>query len=139
MAPQPGPQYFRRTGLGAVTAICLGLGLYTTVVLAPKSIPYESLGFFGSFLQYLTVNHYSKLYFGYYLTWIIHGVEALYTYKLAGYSQSHCTLHCYCNPFCCPHDTISPFPGVGLSFHGTIIAEFPQSGTLLVAVRGMTG
>ncbi|XP_078721328.1 transmembrane protein 254 isoform X2 [Lampetra fluviatilis] len=84
MAPQPGPQYFRRTGLGAVTAICLGLGLYTTVVLAPKSIPYESLGFFGSFLQYLTVNHYSKLYFGYYLTWIIHGVEALYTYKLAG-------------------------------------------------------
>ncbi|XP_078459614.1 transmembrane protein 254 [Lampetra planeri] len=83
MAPQPGPQYFRRTGLGAVTAICLGLGLYTTVVLAPKSIPYESLGFFGSFLQYLTVNHYSKLYFGYYLTWIIHGVEALYTYKLA--------------------------------------------------------
>ncbi|XP_032814908.1 transmembrane protein 254 [Petromyzon marinus] len=84
MAPQPGPEYFRRTGLGAVTAISLGLGLYTAVVLAPKSIPYESLGFFGSFLQYLTVNHYGKLYFGYYLTWIIHGVEALYTYKLAG-------------------------------------------------------
>ncbi|ELW61469.1 hypothetical protein TREES_T100001822 [Tupaia chinensis] len=52
--------YFRTARLLPSLATVLGLGYFAWVVFWPQSIPYQSLGFLGSFTQYL-VDHHSAL------------------------------------------------------------------------------
>nr|KAF6459417.1 transmembrane protein 254 [Rousettus aegyptiacus] len=58
------------------------LGEGSWVVFWPQSIPYQSLGLLGSFTQYLVDHHHTVLRNGYWLAWLIHVGEALYSMVL---------------------------------------------------------
>ncbi|PKK28289.1 transmembrane protein 254 [Columba livia] len=52
------------------------------VTLWPSTIPYRYLGIFGTFLNYLVENHHKWVCYGFWISWLIHVVEALYSVKL---------------------------------------------------------
>ncbi|XP_068255957.1 transmembrane protein 254 isoform X2 [Nyctibius grandis] len=52
------------------------------VALWPSTIPYSSLGIFGSFLNYFVENYHKWVCYGFCITWLIHLVEAFYSVKL---------------------------------------------------------
>ncbi|XP_053306064.1 transmembrane protein 254 [Spea bombifrons] len=74
--------YFRRASLFWMALITLSMGFFTWTVFFPEQIPYEKLGPFGSFVQYLVKNHYGVMYHGFWVAWIIHLLEALYSMRL---------------------------------------------------------
>ncbi|XP_016020480.2 transmembrane protein 254 isoform X1 [Rousettus aegyptiacus] len=95
MSSAPGAEaYFRRSSLFWFTVISISFGYYTVkaasgvmalfrwVVFWPQSIPYQSLGLLGSFTQYLVDHHHTVLRNGYWLAWLIHVGEALYSMVL---------------------------------------------------------
>ncbi|XP_016020482.2 transmembrane protein 254 isoform X2 [Rousettus aegyptiacus] len=83
MSSAPGAEaYFRRSSLFWFTVISISFGYYTWVVFWPQSIPYQSLGLLGSFTQYLVDHHHTVLRNGYWLAWLIHVGEALYSMVL---------------------------------------------------------
>ncbi|XP_006154966.1 transmembrane protein 254 isoform X2 [Tupaia chinensis] len=77
--------YFRTGSLLWFTVITLSFGYYTWVVFWPQSIPYQSLGFLGSFTQYLVDHHSALLRNGFWLAWLIHLGESLYAMVLCKY------------------------------------------------------
>uniref|UniRef100_A0A8D2N4Q1 Transmembrane protein 254 n=1 Tax=Zonotrichia albicollis TaxID=44394 RepID=A0A8D2N4Q1_ZONAL len=52
------------------------------VTLWPSTIPYSYLGLFGTFLNYLVEHHHKWVCYGFWISWLIHIVEALYGIKL---------------------------------------------------------
>ncbi|NXD91273.1 TM254 protein, partial [Chaetorhynchus papuensis] len=52
------------------------------VTLWPSTIPYSYLGIFGTFLKYLVEHHHKWVCYGFWVSWLIHVVEALYCIKL---------------------------------------------------------
>ncbi|XP_006154965.1 transmembrane protein 254 isoform X1 [Tupaia chinensis] len=77
--------YFRTARLLPSLATVLGLGYFAWVVFWPQSIPYQSLGFLGSFTQYLVDHHSALLRNGFWLAWLIHLGESLYAMVLCKY------------------------------------------------------
>ncbi|XP_067828773.1 transmembrane protein 254 [Heptranchias perlo] len=74
--------YFRRTSLFWMAVITGFFGYYTLLMFWPQSVPYESLGPWGSFSKYLVDNYHQCLYICYWLAWALHLFEALYSVKL---------------------------------------------------------
>ncbi|XP_041031992.1 transmembrane protein 254 isoform X1 [Carcharodon carcharias] len=74
--------YFRRTSLFWISVITGSFGYYTLLMFWPQSVPYKSLGPWGSFSKYLVDNYHPYLYIGYWLVWVLHLAEALYSVKL---------------------------------------------------------
>ncbi|KFP18558.1 Transmembrane protein 254, partial [Egretta garzetta] len=56
--------------------------LFKWVTLWPSTIPYSYLGIFGRFLNYLVENHHKWVCYGFWVSWLIHVVEAFYGVKL---------------------------------------------------------
>ncbi|KAI1236438.1 hypothetical protein IHE44_0001731 [Lamprotornis superbus] len=52
------------------------------VTLWPSTIPYSYLGLFGTFLNYLVEHHHKWVCYMFWISWLIHIVEALYGIKL---------------------------------------------------------
>ncbi|NWX85600.1 TM254 protein, partial [Nothoprocta ornata] len=52
------------------------------VTLSPSTIPYTYLGVFGSFLNFLVKNYHKWVCYGFWVSWLIHIVEAFYGVKL---------------------------------------------------------
>ncbi|NWR31113.1 TM254 protein, partial [Furnarius figulus] len=52
------------------------------VTLWPSTIPYSYLGIFGTFLNYLVEHHHKWVCYMFWVSWLIHIVEALYGIKL---------------------------------------------------------
>ncbi|NWU51927.1 TM254 protein, partial [Dromas ardeola] len=52
------------------------------VTLWPSTIPYNYLGIFGTFLNYLVKNYHKWVCYGFWVSWLIHVVEAFYSVKL---------------------------------------------------------
>ncbi|XP_067277574.1 transmembrane protein 254 [Pseudorasbora parva] len=82
MAKSDGCSYFRRSSLFWVAIVGLSLGFFTWTVFWPQDVPYGSLGPLGALAKYLVDNHYPVMYYGWYLTWVVHALEALYALKL---------------------------------------------------------
>ncbi|XP_048843698.1 transmembrane protein 254 [Brienomyrus brachyistius] len=74
--------YFKRTSLFWMLTLTLSLGLYTWIVFWPDQVPYASMGPLGSFFQYLVKQHFTAMYYGWWLVWMIHISEAFYSQKL---------------------------------------------------------
>ncbi|XP_078386792.1 transmembrane protein 254 isoform X1 [Cetorhinus maximus] len=74
--------YFRRTSLFWIFVVTGSFGYYTLLMFWPQSVPYKSLGLWGSFSKYLVDNYHPHLYIGYWLAWALHLAEALYSVKL---------------------------------------------------------
>ncbi|XP_069741837.1 transmembrane protein 254 isoform X2 [Narcine bancroftii] len=74
--------YFRRTRLFWMAVITGAFGYYTLLVFWPQSIPYKSLGLWGNFSKNLVDKYHPHLYGGYWLAWLVHVAEALYSIKL---------------------------------------------------------
>ncbi|KAG8434993.1 hypothetical protein GDO86_013086 [Hymenochirus boettgeri] len=79
MASMGNPSYFRRASLFLMSVITLSMGLFTWTVFWPASVPYGHLGPLGSLAQYLVKNHYSLMYYGFWCSWAVHILEALYS------------------------------------------------------------
>ncbi|NXA42452.1 TM254 protein, partial [Eudromia elegans] len=56
--------------------------VFQWVTLSPATIPYTYLGVFGSFLNYLVENYHKWVCYGFWVSWLIHIVEAFYGVKL---------------------------------------------------------
>ncbi|NXB53301.1 TM254 protein, partial [Leucopsar rothschildi] len=52
------------------------------VTLWPSTIPYSYLGLFGTFLNYLVEHHHKWVCYMFWISWLIHIVEALYGIKI---------------------------------------------------------
>ncbi|XP_075466524.1 transmembrane protein 254 [Ascaphus truei] len=77
-----GGSYFRRAGLSWMALIALAMGFFTWTVFWPTQVPYRQLGPVGSLAQYMVTNHYSVLYYGFWLAWVVHVLEAVYAVRL---------------------------------------------------------
>lgn len=82
MAKSDGCSYFRRSSLLWVGIVAFSLGFFTWTVFWPQDVPYGSLGPLGALAKHLVDHHYPVLYYGWYLTWVVHVLEALYALKL---------------------------------------------------------
>ncbi|KAJ8417991.1 hypothetical protein AAFF_G00137000 [Aldrovandia affinis] len=51
-------------------------------VFWPEQLPMEKLGLLGSLSKYLLEHHYPVLYNGWWLAWLVHVFEALYSMKV---------------------------------------------------------
>ncbi|TRZ01633.1 hypothetical protein DNTS_015963 [Danionella cerebrum] len=89
MARSDGSSFFRRSNSFWIVTISLSLAFYTCSVFWPELIPFSSLGPFGALVKHLVDNHYPVLYYGWYLTWIIHLLEALFAMKLCSDKGIH--------------------------------------------------
>ncbi|KAM4897160.1 transmembrane protein 254 [Sylvia borin] len=74
--------YFQRSRFIWMVAIIFGNILLGWVALLPSTIPYNYLGLFGTFLNYLVEHHHKWVYSGFWISWLIHIVEALCCVKL---------------------------------------------------------
>ncbi|XP_040176531.1 transmembrane protein 254 [Rana temporaria] len=74
--------HFQRASLLWMTVITLSMGFFAWTVFWPTKVPYEHLGPLGSFVQYLVKNHYSTLFNGFWVAWLIHVAEAAYSLRL---------------------------------------------------------
>ncbi|KAM3913623.1 transmembrane protein 254 [Leptodactylus fuscus] len=77
-----GAAYFRRVGILWMTFVTVAMSFFTWTVFWPTTVPYEQLGPLGSFTQYMVKNHYSGLYYGFWVAWTLHVLEALYGVRL---------------------------------------------------------
>ncbi|RLW04072.1 hypothetical protein DV515_00006098 [Chloebia gouldiae] len=77
-----GSCHFQRSRLIWMVAIICGMILLGWVTLWPSTIPYSYLGLFGTFLNYLVEHHHKWVCYGFWISWLIHIVEALYGIKL---------------------------------------------------------
>ncbi|XP_064418595.1 transmembrane protein 254 [Latimeria chalumnae] len=82
MAESENGSYFRRTNLFWMAVITTMMGFFMWTVLWPTQVPLEKLGPFGTITKYLVDNHYTLLYYGFWLAWAIHVAEALYSLKV---------------------------------------------------------
>ncbi|CAN9500037.1 unnamed protein product [Ophioblennius macclurei] len=82
MAKSDGSDFFRRTSLFWMVAVTLGMGYYTLIVYAPERIPFQYLGLFGTFCNYLVENYAQVMYKGWWAAWAIHVLEACISLKL---------------------------------------------------------
>ncbi|XP_075073236.1 transmembrane protein 254 isoform X1 [Mixophyes fleayi] len=82
MASVGSANYFHRTSLFWMAIITVSMGFFTWTVFWPTQVPYEHLGPLGSIAQYMVKNHYSALYYGFWLAWAVHVAEALYSLQL---------------------------------------------------------
>uniref|UniRef100_A0A3B3S493 Transmembrane protein 254 n=1 Tax=Paramormyrops kingsleyae TaxID=1676925 RepID=A0A3B3S493_9TELE len=98
--------YFKRSSLFWMLTITLSLGFYTWTVFWPDQVPYASMGPLGSFFQYLVKQHFTVMYYGWWLVWMIHISEAFYSQKLCSYCRPGQQRRC---PGCCRHGPISRF------------------------------
>ncbi|XP_067996039.1 transmembrane protein 254 [Melanerpes formicivorus] len=80
--PRDGSCHFERSRLIWMIAITFGMILLGWVTLWPSTIPYSYLGIFGTFLNYLVENHHKWVCYGFWVSWLIHVVEAFYGVKL---------------------------------------------------------
>ncbi|XP_069467133.1 transmembrane protein 254 [Ambystoma mexicanum] len=74
--------YFRRSSLLWMVLISLSMGFFALTVFWPQHVPYQQLGPIGPFVRYLVQNHHPWLYFGFWTSWAIHVMEAVYTIRL---------------------------------------------------------
>uniref|UniRef100_UPI00398F3321 transmembrane protein 254 n=1 Tax=Pristiophorus japonicus TaxID=55135 RepID=UPI00398F3321 len=74
--------YFRRTSIVWMAVITALFGYYTLLTFWPQSVPYKSLGPLGRFSKYLVENYNPYLYICYWMAWVIHLAETLYSIKL---------------------------------------------------------
>ncbi|KAG1963068.1 transmembrane protein 254 [Pimephales promelas] len=82
MAKSDSSSYFRRSSVFWIVIVAGALGFYTWTVFWPQGVPYSSLGPLGALAKHLVDSHYPVLYYGWYLTWIIHTFEALFALKV---------------------------------------------------------
>ncbi|KAJ8359871.1 hypothetical protein SKAU_G00163960 [Synaphobranchus kaupii] len=74
--------YFKNPSLFWIATIGLSMGYYTCTVFWPEQMPFEMLGPLGSLSKYLLQNHYPLLYTGWWMAWLVHMAEALYSLKV---------------------------------------------------------
>ncbi|KAM4669696.1 transmembrane protein 254 [Amazona ochrocephala] len=77
-----GSCHFQRSRLIWMIAIAFGMVVLGWVSLFPSTIPYSYLGVFGTFLNYLVENHHKWVCYGFWVSWLIHVVEAFYGVKM---------------------------------------------------------
>ncbi|XP_016371887.1 transmembrane protein 254 [Sinocyclocheilus rhinocerous] len=82
MARSDGSSYFRRSSLFWMVVVTLSLSFFTWTVFWPQDLPYGSLGPLGALAKHLVDYHYPVLYYGWFLTWVIHLFEALFALKV---------------------------------------------------------
>ncbi|XP_056617545.1 transmembrane protein 254 [Triplophysa dalaica] len=75
-------EYFRRSSLFWIVIVTVSLTFYTWTVFWPQDVPYGSLGPLGALAKHLVDNHYQIMYYGWFLTWVVHTFEALYALKV---------------------------------------------------------
>ncbi|KAJ8248221.1 hypothetical protein GJAV_G00239720 [Gymnothorax javanicus] len=74
--------YFKNPSLFWMATISLSMGFYTCAVFWPELIPFDMLGPLGSLSKYLLENHYPLMYYGWWMAWLVHLAEALYSIKV---------------------------------------------------------
>lgn len=74
--------YFKNPSLFWISVIFFSMGYYTCTVFWPEQIPFDMLGPLGSLSKYLLENHYPLLYTGWWMAWLVHVAEALYSLKV---------------------------------------------------------
>ncbi|XP_032047492.1 transmembrane protein 254 [Aythya fuligula] len=79
---QDGSCHFQRSRLLWMIAIACGMILLGWVTLGPSTIPYSYLGPFGTFLRHIAEHYHTWVCYAFYVSWLIHLVEALYGVKL---------------------------------------------------------
>ncbi|XP_030628482.1 transmembrane protein 254 [Chanos chanos] len=84
MAKSDGYAYFRRTSLFWIITVTLSMGYFTWTVFWPSEVPYGSLGPLGSLSKYLVDNHYHYMYYGWWMSWAVHMMEAILALKMCG-------------------------------------------------------
>ncbi|KAG9344383.1 hypothetical protein JZ751_011052 [Albula glossodonta] len=82
MARSDGCAYFKRTSLFWIATVSLSMGYYTCTVFWPEQLPYDKLGPLGSLSRYLVEHHHPLMYTGWWLAWLVHVGEALYSLKV---------------------------------------------------------
>ncbi|KAM9726585.1 transmembrane protein 254 isoform 1-T1 [Menidia menidia] len=82
MAKSNGSDYFKRTSLFWIVTVTLMVGYYTCIVFSPEKIPFEFLGGFGTFCQYLVDNHAGLMHKGWWAAFAIHVFESLVALKV---------------------------------------------------------
>ncbi|XP_068111571.1 transmembrane protein 254 [Hyperolius riggenbachi] len=81
-AGSAGTNYFRRASVFWMAVITFAMGFFAWTVFWPSHVPYEQLGPVGSFVEYLVKNHYSQLFYWFWIAWLIHVGEAAYSLHL---------------------------------------------------------
>uniref|UniRef100_A0A8C2JJ45 Transmembrane protein 254 n=1 Tax=Cyprinus carpio TaxID=7962 RepID=A0A8C2JJ45_CYPCA len=56
--------------------------LFQWTVFWPQDVPYGLLGPLGALAKYFVDYHYPVMYYGWFMTWVIHLFEALFALKL---------------------------------------------------------
>ncbi|XP_068544573.1 transmembrane protein 254 [Anas acuta] len=79
---QDGSCHFQRSRLLWMIAIAFGMIVLGWVTLGPSTIPYSYLGPFGTFLRYIAEHYHTWVCYAFYVSWLIHLVEALYGIQL---------------------------------------------------------
>uniref|UniRef100_A0A8C1L7U7 Transmembrane protein 254 n=1 Tax=Cyprinus carpio TaxID=7962 RepID=A0A8C1L7U7_CYPCA len=82
MARSDGGSYFRRSSLFWMVVVTGFLSFYTWTVFWPQDVPYGLLGPLGALAKYFVDYHYPVMYYGWFMTWVIHLFEALFALKL---------------------------------------------------------
>ncbi|KAM5141098.1 transmembrane protein 254 isoform 1-T1 [Mantella aurantiaca] len=82
MASTGSAAHFQRASLFWMAVITLSMGFFAWTVFWPTKVPYEQLGPLGSLVQYLVKNHYSTLFNGFWVGWLVHVAEAAYSLRL---------------------------------------------------------
>uniref|UniRef100_A0A8C1YSE0 Transmembrane protein 254 n=1 Tax=Cyprinus carpio TaxID=7962 RepID=A0A8C1YSE0_CYPCA len=82
MARSDGGSYFRRSSLFWMVVVTGFLSFYTWMVFWPQDVLYGLLGPLGALAKYFVDYHYPVMYYGWFMTWVIHLFEALFALKL---------------------------------------------------------
>nr|XP_055025682.1 transmembrane protein 254 [Misgurnus anguillicaudatus] len=82
MAESDGRAYFRRSSLFWIITVTLSICFFTWVVFWPQDVPYDSLGPLGALAKHFVDYHYSVIYYGWFLTWVVHLFEACFALKV---------------------------------------------------------
>ncbi|XP_051897520.1 transmembrane protein 254 [Pristis pectinata] len=82
MSAEVSGAYFKRISFFWMAVITGSFGYFTLLMFWPQTIPYKSLGLWGNFSKYLVDKYHPHLYIGYWLAWLVHIAEALYSVKL---------------------------------------------------------
>ncbi|KAF0027175.1 hypothetical protein F2P81_019916 [Scophthalmus maximus] len=65
-----------------IVSVTAAMGYFTCIVFVPERIPYEYLGFYGSFCKHLVDNYADIMYKGWLAAWAIHVFEAYIALKM---------------------------------------------------------
>ncbi|XP_043112154.1 transmembrane protein 254 [Puntigrus tetrazona] len=82
MAKSDGSSYFRRSSVFWMLVVAGSLSFFTWTVFWPQDVPYSSLGPLGALAKHCVDYHYPVMYYGWFLTWLIHLFEALFALKI---------------------------------------------------------